>query len=85
MYIGSSIFLIAVGAILAFAITPGLIPYVDQTVVGYILMGAGVLGVILSLVFAAPRRQRTVSESRRFADPANGDTVTRHEMREDGI
>ena len=34
MRIGSSIFLIAIGAILAWAITPGLIPNVDLTLVG---------------------------------------------------
>ena len=46
MRIGSSIFLIALGAILAWAITPGLIPNVDQTMIGYILMAVGVIGLI---------------------------------------
>jgi hypothetical protein len=85
MYVGSSIFLIALGAVLAFAITPGIVPFLDLQTVGYILMGAGVIGVIVSLILAAPRRQRRVSESRQFAHPESGETVTRQEMREDGI
>ena len=36
MRIGSSIFLIALGAILAWAVAPGLIPFVDQVLIGYI-------------------------------------------------
>ncbi|MBV8160522.1 MAG: hypothetical protein JO265_06325 [Acidimicrobiia bacterium] len=50
MGIGTSIFLIAVGAILAFAVnihTNG----VDLQTVGVILMLVGVIGVILSAVF----------------------------------
>lgn len=50
MGLGVSIFLIAVGAVLAFAIhvtTNG----VDLQTIGYILMGAGALGIVLSLIF----------------------------------
>jgi hypothetical protein len=50
MGIGVSIFLIAVGAILAFAVnvaTEG----VDLNMVGVILMIVGVLGLLLSLLF----------------------------------
>jgi hypothetical protein len=50
MGLGVSIFLIAVGAVLAFAIhvtTNG----VDLHTIGYILMGAGALGIVLSLIF----------------------------------
>ncbi|MGG5172931.1 DUF6458 family protein [Pseudarthrobacter sp. J1738] len=85
MRIGSSIFLIAVGAILAFALAPGLIPFVDQALVGYILMAVGVLGLIVSLVVASPGRNRRVSESRQLVDPNTGETVTRHESRESGL
>jgi hypothetical protein len=56
MGIGTSIFLLAVGAILAFAVTDA-ISGVDLTVVGYILMAAGALGLLLStLIFG--RRDR---------------------------
>lgn len=51
MYIGGSIVLIAVGAILSFAVTES-ISGIDLVVVGYILMGAGALGIILSLVIS---------------------------------
>ncbi len=62
MGIGTSIFLLAVGAILAFAVTDA-ISGVDLTTVGYILMGAGVLGLIISvaLMNRAPR-DRVVRE-----------------------
>ncbi len=62
MGIGTSIFLLAVGAILAFAVTDA-ISGVDLTVVGYILMGAGALGLVISMIVAnrAPR-ERVVRE-----------------------
>ncbi|WP_413249660.1 DUF6458 family protein [Sinomonas flava] len=82
MGIGASIFLIAIGAILAFAITPGLIPYVDQTLIGYILIGVGVLGLVISLVMMNSGPRRRVRESRRMVDPETGDTITRHDTRE---
>jgi Domain of unknown function (DUF6458) len=50
MGLGVGIFLIAVGAVLAFAIhvtANG----VDLHTIGYILMGVGALGIILSLMF----------------------------------
>ena len=49
MYIGGSIVLIAFGAILSFAVTDA-INGVDLTMVGYILMVAGIVGIIASLV-----------------------------------
>lgn len=50
MGIGVSLFLIAVGAILTFALnisTSG----VDLDIVGWILMGVGILGLLLSMLF----------------------------------
>lgn len=82
MGIGASIFLIAVGAILAFAITPGLIPYVDQTLIGYILIGVGVLGLVVSLIMMNSGPRRRVTESRRAVDPDTGETITRRDSRE---
>lgn len=62
MAIGTSIFLLAVGAILAFAVTDA-ISGVDLTVVGYILMAAGAIGLLLSmLVFNRGSRDRVVRE-----------------------
>ncbi|WP_043442920.1 DUF6458 family protein [Arthrobacter sp. L77] len=84
MRIGSSIFLIALGAILAFAIQAE-VGFVDITLVGYILMAVGALGLIASLVLAAPRRQNRVSESRSIVDPHTGETITRNETRDAGL
>jgi hypothetical protein len=59
MYFGGSIALIAIGAILSFAVQDR-ISGVDLVVVGYICMAAGVLGIVLSLV-ANGRRDRVVT------------------------
>ncbi|NJC24408.1 hypothetical protein BJ994_003484 [Arthrobacter pigmenti] len=85
MRIGSSIVLIALGAILAFAVADNLTNFIDLTLVGYILMGVGVLGLIISLVMNAPRNQKRVSESRSVQDPNTGERITRNETRDGGI
>lgn len=59
MFIGGSIFLLAVGAILSFAIRDN-INEVDLVEVGYILMGAGALGLVVSLIINGQNRDRTV-------------------------
>ncbi len=78
MGIGFSIFLLAVGAILTFAVD-ATVAGIDIKVVGAILMAAGVIGLILTLVVFSPRRRRTVTETRqdRVAEPTAGtSTVT---------
>lgn len=57
MYIGGSLFLLATGAILSFAVTDR-IEGVDLTMVGYILMGVGALGVLLSLLLTGRADRR---------------------------
>lgn len=84
MRISSSIVLIAIGAIIAFAIPASLLPMVDLTMIGYILLGLGVLGLIISLVLAAPRKKTRVSESRSVIDPNTGETVVRRESQDAG-
>ncbi len=59
MGIGVSVFLIAVGAILTFALDVT-VSGIDLDLVGVILMIAGALGVILDLVIFAPRRRGVV-------------------------
>lgn len=81
MRIGSSIFLIALGAICAWAITIDSVGPVLLDTIGYILMAAGVVGLIWSLM--ASQRGR-VSETRTVADPNTGETVTRSESH-DGL
>ena len=61
MGIGTSIFLLAVGAILAFAVTDA-ISGVDLTVVGYILMAAGAIGLLISMLVMNRARDRVVRE-----------------------
>jgi len=55
MYVGGSLALLALGAICSFAVTDR-IEGVDLTMVGYILMAVGALGVLISLVTAGSRR-----------------------------
>ena len=56
MGIGISVFLLAVGAILAFAVQAK-ISGLDIAVVGYVLMAAGLLGLLLTLFLWGPRRR----------------------------
>lgn len=60
MRLGTAIVLIALGAILTFAVNVSL-SGIDLRVVGWILMIVGVLGVVLELALWAPRRRRTVT------------------------
>lgn len=56
MTIGSSIFLIAVGAILRYAVT-ATVSGVDIQVVGLILMVAGVIGLVIGLFMMTAGRR----------------------------
>jgi uncharacterized membrane protein YedE/YeeE len=70
--IGGSAALIIIGAILRFGVTwkPA---HVDLQVIGVILMVAGVLGLIISVVFMVmkrnDRRSAQVYEERRYTEP----------------
>ncbi len=59
MTIGSSIFLIAVGAIIRYALTFH-VSGVSRPVIGLILMIAGIVGAALSLIYMASARGRVV-------------------------
>ena len=61
MGIGGGIALIVIGAILAFGVRDS-IDAIDLTMIGYILMAAGVLAIILSIVFNAQRTNTTHRE-----------------------
>lgn len=66
MTIGTSIFLIAVGAILRYAIT-ATVAGIDLDVAGLILMIVGAIGLVLSLLWMAiysDRRERAVVRER---------------------
>lgn len=85
MGIGISVFLLAVGAVLAFAVH-AVVPNVDLVMVGVVLMVAGVIGLLMSLTIWGPRRRavdpglaatdRTVV-SDRMATPTGERTVVR--------
>jgi hypothetical protein len=69
MSIGSSIFLIAVGAILRYAVTAS-VSGLSLTTVGLILMLAGALGLALSLLYMfAWRPQRNTTQQRGVRQP----------------
>lgn len=66
MGIGFSITLLAVGAILAFAVR-ATVAGLDIHVVGWILMAAGALGLALTMAVLTPRRRsRTITQTRRL-------------------
>ena len=58
MGIGGSIFLLALGAILAFAVD-ATFSGIDINVVGYVLMAAGLVGLIITIWFWNSRRAPT--------------------------
>jgi hypothetical protein len=73
MGIGVSVFLIALGAILAYAVSDA-IPGVELNTVGVILMIAGVVGLVVSLI-------HTMLWSRRgTADPYGPGAVERERV-----
>ncbi|WP_428962721.1 DUF6458 family protein [Micromonospora fluostatini] len=81
MGIGGSIFLIAVGAIFAFAVEANL-GWLNVSVVGWVLMFAGLAGLVTTLYFWNSRRRTVVAtpvrEARVVADrtvPVRDDRV----------
>ena len=78
MGLGVGIFLLAVGAVLAFAIHVTTNGALNIQVIGYILMGAGALGIVLSMMFWSSWG----GFSRRAAvDPAGGTRTTTIDQR----
>jgi hypothetical protein len=70
MGIGVSLLLIALGAILAFAVNAA-VDGLELDTIGWILMGVGALGLLLSVVFwstwggwRSPARRETIVEER---------------------
>jgi len=60
MTLGTSLFLIALGAILRFAVTAS-VAGIDLQTVGLILLIVGVIGLVISLVLILSRRDETVA------------------------
>lgn len=82
MSIGAGIALIVIGAILVFAINVDTSQFVDLDMIGYIMMGAGVVVFLLGLIFLF--RRRSSEQITRTSDPVAGDRVTRTESRTSG-
>ena len=61
MSIGVGIFLFVVGAVLTFALNVEL-GWINLDLVGYLLMGAGIVVVIIGLVLLMRRRSRSSTE-----------------------
>lgn len=81
MRIGGSIAIMAIGLILSFAVKDS-ISGVDLTMIGYILIGAGALALILSIAFNRPKGINRTSEVRTLRDPASGETVQQTDVKE---
>jgi energy-converting hydrogenase Eha subunit C len=81
MSIGAGIALFVIGAILVFAVDVD-VQYVDLTMIGYILMGAGVVIFLLGLVLMM--RRRSTQSVTRSVDPVAGERVTRTESSQSG-
>ncbi|MGY1694596.1 DUF6458 family protein [Geodermatophilus sp. SYSU D00814] len=57
MRLGTAIVLLALGAVLTFALRVD-VSGIDLQVVGWILMAAGALGIVLEVALWGPRRRR---------------------------
>lgn len=68
MGIGGGIILIVIGAVLAFALDVNL-PVFNSTVLGYILMGAGVVVIIIVLALQGQRTRASRSGQAPPSDP----------------
>ncbi|MEU4420644.1 DUF6458 family protein [Actinoplanes sp. NPDC024001] len=84
MGIGASIFLLALGAILAFAVEAD-ISGLDIGVIGWILMVAGLAGLIITLWFWNSRRRTVVTRQAERPVAAPGYTTEYREVRRDDV
>ncbi|HRN29502.1 MAG TPA: DUF6458 family protein [Terrimesophilobacter sp.] len=79
MGIGTGIVLFVLGAIIAFALNVT-VDWADLTLIGYLLMGAGAVVFLISLVLTL--RRRSSVETVRHVD-SSGERVTQRESRSD--
>lgn len=79
MYIGLGIVLIVLGAILAFALDIDL-PGIEDDTLGWILILAGALAIVLSLALAGRRRTGVSSVRETQVDPATGSRIERTDV-----
>ena len=75
MYIGLGIVLLVIGAALAFALDVN-IPGIEDNTLGWILIAAGVLAILLSLAMRGRTRPAGYTTTRSsHVDPASGSRV----------
>ena len=92
MGIGTGIFLLVLGGILAFGVRDSW-DAMNLTNIGYICMAAGALGIVLALVMQNQRRNTTHTVVQERYDntpgvtrePGPGETVVREERRDPGV
>lgn len=83
MGIGSGIFLFVAGAIVAFALNFN-VSSVNMHLIGSLLMGAGVLIFLISLVAEFKKRSSSVT-TRTSVDPQRGEKVVEQEKKSDSL
>jgi len=83
MSLGLGIFLLVIGAIMVFALNVT-VEWMDIELVGYILMGAGAVVVLLGIVLLT-RKRSSVTRTRNAVDPASGEQVTSQKRSIDDI
>lgn len=80
MGIGVAVVLIAIGAILTFAVH-ATVTGISIATVGIILMIAGAIGLVVTLAIFAPRRRNHVLQERVSTDPVTQDRIVeRHDV-----
>ncbi|WP_433827910.1 DUF6458 family protein [Actinoplanes sp. CA-015351] len=84
MGIGASIFLLALGAILAFAVEAD-ISGLDINVIGWILMLAGLAGLVITLWFWNSRRRTVVTRTQQPVAGAGYTSEYREVRRNDDV
>lgn len=82
MGIGTGIVLFVLGAILAFALNLQ-VDWADLGMIGYLLMGAGLVVFIISLILTM--RRRSSIETVRHVDSSGDQRVTQRESRVDDV
>lgn len=80
MGIGTGIVLFVIGAVVTFALNFD-VAWADLDLIGYILMGAGVVVFLISLVLVL--RKRSSVETVRHVDNTGGERLTERETRSD--
>lgn len=76
MKYGGAVFLIVLGAIVTFALNFE-IQYIERETIGFILMGAGAFGLVISIALDLKPKKQVVAQDR--VDAAG---VQEHEVRE---